>query len=176
MSVLEGRSRNRWLAALAAVLLVAGAVAVWRADADAPNGKGAMAQAAKPKGILMEGMDSTLSSDPTRVLIAVDPKVDRDRPLLRLALSPTVVKPQEAFLVAVYATGGPSDPVEIGSFSFFPPPQVGETRIFPVAVAPALRRQQTGPVELSIRLLPLDGHEVHSRVKIFGADLASDWP
>ena len=174
MGVLEGRSRNQWLAALAAAALVVAAVAVWRIDADTPNGTGAMAQAGKPHGGLIEGIDSTLSGRPTRLVVAIDPKLDRDRTFLRLTLSPTVVKPNEAFLVAVYATGAPSGPVEIGSFSFFPPPKVGETRTFLVDLGPTLRGQRSGPVELSIRLLPVDAPEVISRVKVVGADLQAD--
>jgi hypothetical protein len=114
-----------------------------------------------------------------RALTTVDlgPGEPSPQERLELSISPVTVAPNESYVVVVSeANGGPTaEPAkELGAFSFFPPPRVGEVRKFYVEVPsiPAeMKAKGQSLSKLSIAVLPLNPDQPlrGSSVRIVGA-------
>jgi hypothetical protein len=90
------------------------------------------------------------------ISVPVDHKAQSGNRILSITVAPVAIDPSEHFLVTVSGRSRPNEnEMEIGSFSFYPPPPVGETQTFllPLPASLALSAAQKGTLIVSVRLI-----------------------
>ncbi|WP_029030504.1 hypothetical protein [Salinarimonas rosea] len=158
----------------ALLLALAGPVLVHGAAAGDTTGSSTMKTSAtdasgesRPAdGLLAEGAGAEVAPDaPARLVLPRD-RVRAAVGPLSLALVPTRIAEDEAFLVSVVAIGPDGAEREIGSYAFFPPPREGTPRRFPLDLSTLA--EADGPLTLEVRLLPVEAGLEETRLRVEG--------
>ncbi|MGP9819581.1 hypothetical protein ACTZWW_06165 [Salinarimonas sp. NSM] len=153
----------------AVLLALAGPVLVHGASAGDTTGSAPMqtsAPDAPREGLLAEGAGAEIAPEaPARLVLPRDRARAAGSPL-SLALTPTRIAEDEAFLVSVVALLPDGAEREIGSYAFFPPPRAGTPRRFPLDLSSL--SQGEGPITLEVRLVPVAAELEQTRLRVEG--------
>ncbi|WP_372425142.1 hypothetical protein [Salinarimonas chemoclinalis] len=153
----------------ALLLALAGHALVHQATAGSASGPPAMqtrATDAQGAGLLAEGAGAAIAPDaPARLVLPREGAHAAAVPL-SLALTPTRISEDEAFLVAVVAILPDGGEREIGTYAFFPPPREGTPRRFPLDLSTL--PEGAGPITLEVRLVPVEGGLEATRLRVEG--------
>jgi hypothetical protein len=171
--------KQRWIEAVISGSVMLGCL-IWTASmAMAGTFEGTEQQpAAEPRSVLVSGAGAVASGRlPAVIIIDVDHHDANEHAQLELSIAPITVAANEAYLIVVSEVNGQGAGKpgrELSSFSFFPPPRVGEIRRFYMDVPPIsseLKDKGDTRLKLSIAMVSVDPKQdlVSSSVRIVDA-------